>query len=104
MSTATDRLAAQLERTTKRLAQVKARRLLQDMRRASASREKARRADFRRRLHLGQLVIDAGAGDWSDADIRTSLGQAALVSEHEGGQLRVGALSLAADDLPEDSQ
>ena len=102
MSAATDRISAQLERTTKRMAQIKARRLLQDMRRASAAREKARRTDFRRRLHLGQLVIDAGAGDWSDADIRTSLGQAALVSEQEGGALRVGALSLASGDFPED--
>ena len=102
MSAVTDRIAAQLERTTKRMAQAKARRLLQDMRRTSAAREKARRADFRRRLHLGQLVIDAGAGDWSDADIRTSLGQAALVSEHDGGELRVGALSLGAGDVPKD--
>lgn len=98
MSTASDRFAAHLERTTKRLAQIKARRLLQDMRRASAAREKARRADFRRRLHLGQLVIDAGAGDWSDADIRTSLGQAALVSEAEGGALRAGGLSLSVQE------
>lgn len=101
MSTATDRIAAQLERTTKRLAQIKARRLLQDMRRASATREKARRADFRRRLHLGQVVIDAGAGNWSDADIRTSLGQAALVSETMGGALRVGGLTLSEQEVEE---
>lgn len=96
MSAAADRIAAQIERTSKRLAQAQARQQLNEMRRASRLREQLRRLDIRRRLHLGQLVLDAGAGDWSDADIRTSLGQAALVSESEGGPLRLGALSLAS--------
>ena len=98
MSLTADRLVTQIERASKRLAQAKARRMLQAMRRAHRAREKARRADFNRRLRLGQLVIDAGAGDWSDADILTSLGQAALVSEAEGGSLRAGGLSLSAQE------
>lgn len=103
MTTAAERLTAQIERAAKRLGQAKARRMLHDMRLAHRKRERARRADFNRRLHLGQLVIDAGAGDWSDADIVTSLGQAALVSESKGGGLRVGSLSLGTLPSPEDA-
>jgi hypothetical protein len=65
----TDRIDAQVARATQRLAQLRARQLLREMRAASRAKANARRLDVRRRLVLGGIVITAGLGDWEADEI-----------------------------------
>ena len=59
----TDHLRAQIDRSTQRLAQLRARELISEQREAARVREMRRRADTRRKMELGGLVIAAGAGE-----------------------------------------
>ena len=64
-----DRMASQVERAAKRLAQLQARRSLQEMRLATREKERARRAVVRRQMQIGSAVVEAGFGDWEPATI-----------------------------------
>lgn len=59
MSTAT--IAEQIERATNRLAKLKAREMLKEAHAQAKARSAAHRADTRRKIELGGLVIAAGA-------------------------------------------
>ena len=64
MSTAT--IAEQIERATNRLAKLKAREMLKEAHAQAKARSAAHRADTRRKIELGGLVIAAGAGGLDD--------------------------------------
>ena len=64
-----DPIAARIERATSRLAQLQARRMLKDMRLASAARVQARKLATRRRFELGEAIDRAGFADWAAADV-----------------------------------
>jgi hypothetical protein len=59
----TEHLRAQIDRSTQRLAQLRARELISEQRDAARTRETNRRANMRRKFELGSLVIAAGAGE-----------------------------------------
>lgn len=63
MSAGEDRVDAQLMRAAQRVAQLKARKLLREMRALARHKAKARRAEFRKRLTLGDIVVDLGLGE-----------------------------------------
>lgn len=65
----TERLREQIDRSTQRLAQLRARELLSEQRNATRIREANRRAEARRKTELGALVIASGAGDLEDTEI-----------------------------------
>lgn len=62
-----DRMATQVERATKRLAQLRARQSLREMRLATREKERARRAAVRRQMELGGVALNAGYGDLDPA-------------------------------------
>ena len=64
-----DKLTEQVVRATQRLAQLRARQLLRQLRAASQAKAKARQADFRRRIQFGGAVIAAGLGNWEVSEI-----------------------------------
>ncbi|MDH5824221.1 conjugal transfer protein TraD [Luteimonas sp. RD2P54] len=69
----TQHLHQQIERATTRLAQLKARDLLNQQRAQSREREAQRKRQMRRRGELGQLVIDAGCQDLANGEIVAAL-------------------------------
>lgn len=54
---------------TKRLARLKARSMLREMREEHRARELARRKHHQRRLALGDAVLEAGLDDWQPNEI-----------------------------------
>lgn len=64
-----DPITARIERATSRLAQLQARRMLKDMRLASAARTRTRKLVARRRFELGEAIDRAGFADWAAADV-----------------------------------
>ena len=66
---ATDAISAQIERATKRVAQLQARRALREMRRATVARARARKLDARRKYQLGESGLLAGLADWQPAEL-----------------------------------
>lgn len=70
-----------IRRATMRLAQLQARSALRAMRQAARSRMKLRREHAHRRGSLGDAVIGAGVGDWSNAEV---LGLLLAGREHFG--------------------
>lgn len=64
-----DKLSAQIERMTNRLAQARTKKMLWETRQQTEARERARRLDTRRRFALGTAVVQAGFGDWEPADV-----------------------------------
>ena len=80
--TAQHQLAAErIGRATTRLAQLQARQLLQDMRKAPAARARERKLVARRRFVHGEAVETAGLGDWSNMEV---LGLLLLARQHFG--------------------
>jgi len=73
---AAQRTGDQVARAAQRLAQLRARQLLQEMRAAIRERERARRLDFSQRLALGAAVIQAGCKNWEPEQI------VGLLAEH----------------------
>lgn len=65
----TERLRAQIDRSTQRLAQLRARELISEQRGAARTREVNRRAELHRKIQLGGMVIAAGAGEMSGAEL-----------------------------------
>ena len=65
----TERLRAQIDRSTQRLAQLRARELLSEQREATRTRQANRRAELHRKIQLGGLVMDAEAGEMSGAEL-----------------------------------
>ena len=59
----TEFLRAQIDRSTQRLAQLKARELITEQRNEAKAREAARRADAHRKIELGGLVLASGCAD-----------------------------------------
>jgi len=64
MSAHTDKLTERVASATERLAKLKARQLLREMRTEHQAKRLARRTDLRRRLDLGGAVLTAGCGDF----------------------------------------
>lgn len=62
-----NKLQEQIERTTNRLAQLKARELLKARQAEARQRSAARRADAHRKIELGGLVIAAGVDHFDPA-------------------------------------
>lgn len=65
----TEKLLAQINRSTQRLAQRRARELLSEQREAVRTRQANRRAELHRKIQLGGLVVDAGAGEMTGAEL-----------------------------------
>lgn len=65
----TQHLHQQIERATTRLAQLKARDLLSRQRAQTREQQAKRRAEARRKVELGGLVIAAGAAELQDTEI-----------------------------------
>ena len=80
-----DRMAAQVERAAKRLAQLQARRSLQEMRWATREKERARRAAVRRQMQIGSAVVEAGYGDAPLSEIVRMLGRAIASNKEAAG-------------------
>lgn len=66
---ATDTLAAKIERSQKRTAQLQARQALREMRLATVARARARKCAARRKYELGESVLLAGLVDWQAAEL-----------------------------------
>jgi hypothetical protein len=66
---AEERVQAQLVRATQRVAQLRARKLLHEMRCSARERNRNRRNLLRRRLMLGDTVISTGLGDIEKSDL-----------------------------------
>jgi hypothetical protein len=66
---ATERLRTQIDRSTQKLAQLQARKLIFEQRDASRARLASRRVETRRKIELGDLVIAAGAGDLDGTEL-----------------------------------
>lgn len=66
---ATDILAAKIERSQKRTAQLQARQALREMRLATVARARARKHAARRKYELGEAVLLAGLVDWQAAEL-----------------------------------
>lgn len=97
----TERLRHQIDRSTQRLAQLRARELLSEQRNAHRIREANRRAEARRKTELGALVIAAGAGDLQDTEIVGALlsyRRAASDPAHRHNLKMEGAAHLADRD------
>ena len=60
---AEERVQAQLARATQRMAQLRARKLLREMRTVSRQKAKDRRDALRKRLAFGDIVVDMGLGE-----------------------------------------
>lgn len=69
----TQHLHQQIERATTRLAQLKARDLLNRQRILAREREAQRKRQIRRRTELGQLVIDAGGEGLANGEVVAAL-------------------------------
>ena len=65
----TERLLSQIDRSTQRLAHLRARKLIAEQREATKTREANRRAEIRRKTELGGFVFDAGAAEMSGAEL-----------------------------------
>lgn len=63
------KLEEQVMNTAKRLAQLKARAMLREMREEHRTRERERRQLFQRRLAMGDAVLQAGVGDWQPTEV-----------------------------------
>lgn len=63
MSAQETRVEAQLARATQRVAQLKARKLLREMRSLARQKAKDRQAAFRKRLALDDVVDELGLGE-----------------------------------------
>lgn len=74
-------MAERIGRATQRLAQLQARRMLKDMRLASAARTRARKLVARRRFELGEAIDRAGFEDWAAADV---VGLLLVAKDHFG--------------------
>ncbi|MEO5623465.1 MAG: conjugal transfer protein TraD [Dokdonella sp.] len=75
-------LAAQIERATKRLTQLKAREFLRNQQAKTKAKGEVRRADAHRKIELGGLVIAAGLKDWDCAELVGALLDAADRASH----------------------
>lgn len=64
-----ERVQAQLVRATQRAAQIRARKLLHEMRVSTREKNRERRNLLRRRLMLGDTVISTGLGDIEKSDL-----------------------------------
>lgn len=65
----TEKLRAQIDRSTQRLAQLRAREMLSEQREAVRARQANRRADVHRKIQLGGWVVDAGSGEMTGAEL-----------------------------------
>lgn len=63
MSAGETRVEAQLARAAQRVAQLKAKKLLREMRSLARQKAKERQAAFRKRLALGDIVDELGLGE-----------------------------------------
>lgn len=71
----TDHLHQQIARATSRLAQLQAKELVVEQRKAVRARAEARRASERRKRQIAELVIEAGAHHLPDDEIVAVLAQ-----------------------------
>lgn len=69
MSSASDRFNERVAAATKRLAALKARQLMREIREANSARQRARRQEMRRRLELGGAVLAAGCGEFTVVEV-----------------------------------
>jgi hypothetical protein len=102
---ATERLRAQIDRSTQRLAQLQARELIFAQRNAVRIRQASRRAETRRKIELGAFVIAAGAGDLDGREIVGALlSYRDKVGDPQQRELfkRQGSVHLAARDSAHD--
>lgn len=65
----TERLRAQIDRSTQRLAQLRAKEMLSEQREAVKTRQANRRAELHRKIQLGGWAMDAGAGEMTGAEL-----------------------------------
>lgn len=65
----TEQLRAQIDRSTQRLAQLRAKEMLAEQRSAARARRDSKRARTQRALQLGEFVMEAGAGEMTGAEL-----------------------------------
>lgn len=64
-----ERLRAQIDRSTQHLARLKAMELLAEQRQAAKERKTRRQAEHQRKIKLGEFVVEAGAGEMTGAEL-----------------------------------
>lgn len=93
-----ERLHSQIDRHTQRLAQLRARELLAEQREAVKTRQAQQRAELRRKIELGGLIMKTSAGQLSNEELVGALlayrEKVVATAEREHHRLR-GATYLA---------
>lgn len=64
-----ERLRAQIDRSTQHLARLRAMELLAEQRQAAKERKARRQAELQRKIRLGEFVVEAGAGEMTGAEL-----------------------------------
>jgi hypothetical protein len=107
MSAHTDKLTERVASATERLAALKARQLLRELRAEHQAKRRARRNDVRRRLDLGGAVLTAECGDFTlveviglliDAKERLGPSPTMMLAMKKKGQERLASAASTTGD------
>ena len=64
-----ERLRAQIDRSTQHLASLRAKEMLAEKRKEAKERKARRQAEVQRKIRLGEFVVEAGAGEMTGAEL-----------------------------------